>query len=371
MSLDARTPEIHVLLPHAEGFGPGHAGAIALGVRDVTRISRYRARTTVFGRPVEPAFDGAGFVPLEPAWPRLLGRNRGLAEAYRRRLAGRRDVLVELHNRPVMANWLTRLAPGLPLTMRLANDPLSTRDLSHARARRHLLKRMRAIYCVSEFVRRRFLEGVGSDPDKLHVVHNGIVKAPGRPVGKDTLILYVGRVVPGKGVDHLIEALGTVLPRHPAWRAEIIGASRPGAVSRSPLEETLRAQAAPLGERIRWLSFMPNDQVLERYRRAAISVVPSVMAEALSRTSAEGLANGCAVIGYASGGIPEVLRDRGVLLDDKTPARLADALDELIRNDALRERLQERAWSSFPFTIEAMAEGYDRVRERLLAEIGR
>lgn len=365
MSREPARPEIHVLLPYAEGFGPEQAGAIALGVRDAARRSRFRQATTVFGRPLEPVFDGVRFVPLEPAWPRLLGRNRGLAEAYRRRLDGRRDPLVELYNRPLMVAWLARTAPGLQLTIQLANDPLTTRDLRRRASRGRLLRRVRAVYCVSAFVRRRFLEGLEEGHEKVHVVHNGVVRPPARPGPKIRSILYVGRVVPGKGVDHLIEALKTVLPRHPDWQAEVIGASRPGAEAPSGFEQDLRRQAAPLGERVRWLSFMPYEQVTAHYARAAIVVVPSVMAEAFGRTAAEGLAHGCAVVGYGSGGLPEVLEGRGLVLDETTPARLASALERLIGDDRLRAGLQERAWSDFPFTVEAMAEGYDRLRERL------
>ncbi|HEX6144489.1 MAG TPA: glycosyltransferase family 4 protein [Geminicoccaceae bacterium] len=360
-----------MLLPYAEGFGPGDAGAIALGVRDLTLASRFRDRTRVFGRAVRPSFEGIDFRPLAPALPRLLGRNRGLAEAFRRAAARRRDVLVELHNRPLMAHWLARLAPSLPLSIRLANDPLSTRDLASRRARARLLERVRAVYCVSDFVRTRFLSGLEGGADKLHVVRNGVARPDGPPVDKERLILYVGRVVAGKGVDHLVEALLAVLPERPDWRALIIGASRPGATSLTPFEERLRRRAAPLGDRVRWLRFLPNSEVMGHYRAAAITVVPSTVHEALSRTSAEGLAHGCAVIGYASGGIPEVVRGRGLVLDEKTPTSLGAALARLTDDAAYRSRLQQRAREDFPFTVQAMADGYDAVREGLLEDLAR
>jgi len=116
---------------------------------------------------------------------------------------------------------------------------------------------------------------------------------------------------------------------------------------------------------------MPNDQVLERYRRAAIVVVPSRWDEPLARTALEGLAHGCAVLAYPSGGLPEVLRGRGLLIDPPDPEALAAALERVIADDALRAGLQARAWQDYPFGIEQLAERIDAVRERVLAGLRR
>ena len=337
-------------------------------MRDVTTASRFKDVTRIYGRPVEPAFDGLGFQPLEPALVRLLPRNLGLAEAFRREQKGR-PVLAEIHNRPNMFHYLRRLAPTLPLAIRFGNDPLSMKRGGGRGSRVAILKHARVIYCVSDFVRRRFLDGLDDPAGKAVVVHHAIARPAARPLVKERLILYVGRVVPGKGVDHLVTALLAVLPAHPEWRALIVGASRPGATALTPLEERLRSQAAPLGPRVRFLSFLPNEEVMEHYRQAAITVVPSTVNEALSRTAIEGLAHGCAVLGYASGGIPEALAGRGVVLKDKTPRALASALASLLADDQQRAALQLRAWEDYPFTTERMAAAYDGPRARILQRI--
>ena len=48
-------PEIAILLPHGEHFGPERAGAIALHVRDVTRASRLQQRIRIYGAPLDAA----------------------------------------------------------------------------------------------------------------------------------------------------------------------------------------------------------------------------------------------------------------------------------------------------------------------------
>src|SRR5688500_6661554 len=106
-------PEIAILLPHGEHFGPSRAGAIALHVRDVTRASRLQGSIRIYGAALAEPFAGFDYCPLAPAWHGLRGRGLGLAEALRRRLAGRQGVIVEVYNRPNMLAHLAARAPEL------------------------------------------------------------------------------------------------------------------------------------------------------------------------------------------------------------------------------------------------------------------
>jgi glycosyltransferase involved in cell wall biosynthesis len=368
-------PEILILLPHAEQFGPERAGAIALHVRDVTRASRFRDRIRIFGTAVERPFPGFDFCPLRPAWHGLRGHNIGQAEALRRCLGERRGVLVEVYNRPNMFAHLAAHAPDLPLTLRLSNDPRTMRGARTAHERARILARAQAVFCVSDFVRQRFLEGVeehGAERDrqKLQIVFNGIPRTLAAPPEKQPLILFVGRIIAAKGVADLVAALERVLPRRPDWRAEIIGTSRTRRQAEPTAFETaLRERSARLGSQVRWPGYLPNDEVMARYLRAAIVVVPSLWDEPLARTAIEGLANGCAVLAYANGGLPEVLRGRGLLIERPAPEALALALDRVISDDALRGRLQSQAWNDYPFDIAPLAERIDAAREQILAAL--
>ena len=366
-------PEVLILLPHAEQFGPERAGAIALHVRDVTRASRFKDRIRIFGSAVERPFAGFDFCPLQPAWHGLRGRNVGQAEALRRRLPDHPGVLVEVYNRPNMFAHLAARAPDVPLTLRLSNDPRTMRGARTAAERARILAHAQAVFCVSDFVRQRFLEGLdghGAERDrhKLQVVLNGIPRTLALPPEKEALILFVGRIIAAKGVADLVAALERVLPRRPDWRAEIIGTSRTRRQGEpSAFEVALRERCARLGGQVRWPGYLPNDAVMARYRRAAIVVVPSLWDEPLARTAIEGLASGCAVLAYANGGLPEVLRGRGLLIEQPAAEALAQALERLTLDDALRARLQAQAWHDYPFDIAPLAERIDAVRERVLA----
>ena len=365
----AAPPAIAILLPPAEQFGPERAGAIALHVRDVTRASRFRDRIRIYGAPVDRPFEGFDFCPLRPAWHGLRGRNIGLAEALRRRLAGHPAVLVEVYNRP---NMLAHLGArtDLPLTLRLSNDPRTMRSARTPAERARLLARAEAILCVSDYVRQRFLDGLTDPPGsgKLRVLRNAIPRTLSAPPEKAPLILFVGRIIEQKGIADLVTALERVLPRQPGWRAEIIGTSRTRRrAEMTAFETALRERCARLGGAIQWQGYLPNDQVMAHYRQAAIVVLPSLWPEPLARTAVEGLANGCAVLAYPSGGLPEVLRGRGLLVEPALPDALADALERVITDDPLRARLQDQAWRDYPFDIQALADAIDDLREAILA----
>ena len=369
--------EIAILLPHGEQFGPRRAGAIALHVRDVTRASRLRERIRIYGAAVDEPFAGFDFCPLTPAWHGLRGRNIGLAETLRRRLAGRDDVMVEVYNRPNMLAHLGARAPDLPLTLRLSNDPTTMRSARTPADRTRLLARAQAILCVSDYVRRRFIDGLDAPAlaeaaSKLQVTHNAIPRRLAAPPSKDPLVLFAGRLIETKGVADLVGALERVLPRHPGWRASIVGTSRTRRSARpSGFENALLERCARLGAAVSCPGQLPNDALMTQFEKAAIVVVPSRWDEPLARTALEGLACGCAVLAYATGGLPEVLRGRGLLIERPDPDALALALERLIADDALRGRLQHQAWHDYPFEIGRLAARIDALRATILAGLDR
>jgi UDP-glucose:(glucosyl)LPS alpha-1,2-glucosyltransferase len=360
-------PAIAILLPYAEHFGP-EGGAIALNVRDLTAASRYREATRIFGRPTTRPYPGLDFRPREPLWPLLLGRNVGLAERVIREIGDRHDLLLEIHNRSNMFRHVARRTRRLPLALVLNNDPQTIRGLASPRRRARILGRAGAVICVSDYVRRRFAEGLERDQDKLHVVHNALARKLRRPPLKEKLILFAGRIVADKGVAELVGALERVLPRHPDWQVEIIGASRFGPVRPvTPYEQSIRERCERLGPRTRCLGFLSHDLLLERVARAAVMVVPSICAEALSRTAIEGLAYGCAVVAFARGGLPEVVQGRGLLIEQASEDALTEGLERLVGDDGFREELQKRAWEDYPFGVTTQAARLDDLRDDVLA----
>jgi glycosyltransferase involved in cell wall biosynthesis len=102
-----------------------------------------------------------------------------------------------------------------------------------------------------------------------------------------------------------------------------------------------------VGEAVRWLGH--RGDALDLVSGADLLVIPSVPdsrgagREACPYALLEAMSLGTAVAGYADGGIPEVVGGEGLLVAAGDREALADAIIELMRDPALRERLARGA----------------------------
>jgi len=371
----SETETLDILLPWKEHFEAHRAGAVALCVQEAVRSSRFRDRTRVLGSPVSSPLAGVRFEAIKQHYAWLLGRNRATAGGYLGYLGHRRPSLLEIENRPIIVRYIAARRPDIPLILYLHNDPQEMRAARSVRDRQQLLSACRAIICVSEYIRQRFLEGLPSEAGtRVHTVITGVQRNMDKPPIKHKEILFVGRVLPVKGVMELARAATQILPSHPDWTLTLVGAPRFDA--NTPLttyQQDVESLLRPLGSQARATGFLPHDEVMELYARAAIAVVPSTWNEPLGRTAVEALAAGCALVTTNRGGLPEVAQGRGIVLpaeDSETLRRnLATTLESLISDPHQLSQLQSRAWDDYPFTVDAMVESLDAIKAQVMGLI--
>jgi glycosyltransferase involved in cell wall biosynthesis len=153
-------------------------------------------------------------------------------------------------------------------------------------------------------------------------------------------VLYVGRLLPHKGIDQLIAALP------PALRLTICG--RPYDPS---YHAHLRSCAA--GKQVEFLTEADDATILALYRRALVTVLPSVYRDCFGNTHSapelmgftllESMACGTPAICSRVGGMPEYVRDgeTGFVFD--TPAELTARLELLAADPSRADRMGRRA----------------------------
>jgi len=365
---DLSTPSsIISILPKGEGFSPQRCGAIALCVRDFTRSSRYRDATTVIGGDTSGGFDDVRYVSLPPArwWE---NRTRGYARRCVEIIRNERATLVEVHNRP---NLLRLIAPSVSakLALHLHNDPQAMDGTRTPQDRRRILDYCDGIYCVSQYIRNRFMEGLAENiQDKLHVVYNGI-EVPKLFPDKENLIVFAGRMTEDKGALPLAQALRIALPQLPGWRAALIGSKHHSvATELTSYEKEVAAALEPIRANTELPGFLTHEETLGFFARAAIAVVPSVWQEPFGRTALEAMAYGAAVISSGRGGLREVTGEAAITLQDMSPATLAEALRMLARDAQERERRQRMGRGrAAHFSIARCTQALDDVRDIILA----
>lgn len=361
------TKRIHLILAPKERFEAEGAGAFALITLETSLTSRWRNEITVFGTPVAHPFASVSFRPLAlPRWP-LRGRNREMARRYVAAVRHAPPDLVEVYNRPVMIDHLRRKLAGKPIILHFANDPRGMDGSRSVAERSKLLAQCDAIVCVSDFIRRCFLDGV-DDPlsRRVVVIHIG-VPAPGTfPERKQKYVVFVGRVIPDKGVLELVQALVRVLPRHPEWTAEVIGARWFKAGDPPNSYEKEVARVAAQCTQIRLAGFRPHADVVAALGKASVAVVPSKWDDPFPRSAVEALAAGCALVCSRNGGLAEIGANRARFLDEVTAESIAVALEELLSNDNERTVLQHRGFDDSPFDIRRTTGLLDDLRESLM-----
>ncbi len=359
---------LHLLLAPKERFEAAGAGAFALNALETTLASRWRSGITVFGTPVAHPFPSVSFQPVAlPKWP-LRGRNLEMARRYVKAVRPAPPDLVEVFNRPVMIDHLRRELPGAALVLHYGNDPRGMDGSRSIAERRRLLARCNAIVCVSDFIRRCFLDGIdGPHSGRAVVIHTGVHAPDLFPQNKEKTIVFVGRIVSDKGVLELVEALARVLPRHREWTAEIIGARWFKAGDPPDNFEREVARAAGTCANIRLGGFRPHEEVIAALRSASIAVVPSRWDDPFPRSALEAMAAGCALVCSRHGGLPEIGAGRARFLNEITADSIAAALEDLLSNETERTALQHRGFDDFPFDIRRTTSRLDDLRDSLMA----
>lgn len=153
-------------------------------------------------------------------------------------------------------------------------------------------------------------------------------------------IVAVGRLDPIKGFDVLIDALHLLDRRGVDYRCTVIG--------EGPLRAALETQAQRrgIGDRLALVGALPQEAVQAALRDAAIFALPCQVADDGNRDGIpvalmEAMASGCCVVTTAVSGIPELVEDcvNGLLVGERDPVALADALQRLLHDASLRTEL--------------------------------
>jgi glycosyltransferase involved in cell wall biosynthesis len=177
----------------------------------------------------------------------------------------------------------------------------------------------------------------------------------------DKLVVSVTRFTEQKRVGYLIDAFAKVLEKEPGARLELYGSG--------PRQSAIAQRIDKLGlkEKVTIFTPVPQEKLREVYNRAAVVVLNSFQ-EGFGLALSEAMMCGAAVVGTASGGILDIIKHRetGLLVPLDDSVKLAEAILELLDNDALRHRLADNGYNYARrnYASDPLAERYARmVRE--------
>lgn len=285
-------------------------------------------------------YDVAPGIPLGKALLKTTGR---VPRRWLRALRATRPRLLHAHF-ATSAQPAARLAAALriPLVMTFHGHDIAKtpRTRAHAEQRRALFASIERAIAVSDFIAGRLREA-GCPEEKIVVHHIGVDTdrfTPGSEPAPQR-ILFVGRLVPKKGLDHLLRAFPAVRARVPDAELVVVGDG--------PLRSAHEALARELGVPARFVGVQTPDEVRAWLQRSRVLAAPSVVtaegdAEGLPVTIMEALATGLPVVGFPSGGSADGVKqgETGLLVEPGDEAALADALVQALGDDALHARMR-------------------------------
>ncbi len=274
------------------------------------------------------------------------GRRRSVyaraAWAYLRGRLGRPDVVVDVQNG---LPFLARLYARRPVVLlvhhvhreqwRVVLGPLAARFgwwvESWLSPRVH---RGCPYVTVSEATRDE-LVGLGVDPARIRIVHNGTPAPPSTTVARaaEPTLLVLGRLVPHKRVEIALRTLHALVPDHPG--AQLVVAGRGWWLA------PLRAEAARLGvaDRVRFVGHVGDVEKARLLAEAWLLLVPSLK-EGWGLSVIEAASHGTPAVAFRhAGGVAESVVDHrtGLLAEgeDEFARHCADLLADASRRTAM------------------------------------
>lgn len=192
-------------------------------------------------------------------------------------------------------------------------------------------------------------------------------RPPGAEAG--SRLLFVGRLVERKGARVAVEALDMLKRMGRKAHLTIVG----DGPERGPLESLVDSKG--LSQAVEFKGRLPTERVAGELAAADLFVMPAVTdwkgeQEGFGLVLVEAMMSGVPIVASRSGGIPDVVRDgeTGLLVPERDPVALADAIARLLSDQDLSQRLAQAAARDAErrFAPPAIARRFEAVYRRAL-----
>ena len=202
----------------------------------------------------------------------------------------------------------------------------------------HTLSEIDRLIVLSQSWKELFTS-LGVDPDKIVVLnnitpdHGGVV--PKRADKEPVRLLFLGEILERKGIFELLSAMKSLSIKFPGKFFLDIGGHKN--------EQELKKRISKLGlaDSVCFHGFVSGDKKNQLLQDAHVFILPS-WNEGLPIAILEAMSYGCAIISTPVGGIPEVVKGNGILVEPGNVEEIASAISRMA-DDAERTRMGGRS----------------------------
>ncbi len=238
------------------------------------------------------------------------------------------------------------------------------------------VRRAKGIIAISEQTRDELSQNWQVRKERIHIIHNALrptlnygnisteqVLQMQQQYGKQYL-LHVGRIMPRKNLDKLIQAFHLLAPRFEDLHLVSTGGAGYGS------DEVLQMiEKSPYRERIHLAGWVADEELAPLYAGASALVCPSSH-EGFGLTLIEAMACGTPVVASYEAASQEIVGDAVLRADCTTAQPLADAITRVLTEETLCDQLiQLGRIQSQQYSIEVCAKATQQLYQEALSEI--
>ena len=343
---------IAILLPYKEKYNLDKAGAASIWVKDYLSISKLKRQTLIFGnldKKDKPLTKNFVNIDLTKAYIRK--NIQYTKHLYDYHLKNKFNI-IEIHNRPESLLYLIKKKISSKLIFMFHNNPQDMRSSKSINDRIFIAENTDQIYFVSRWVKDKFFEGLPFNHRNNCEILYPAIKPLKKFPKKDNLIIFSGKLNSSKGFDLYGKAVIKILDKYKSWNAIAIG--------NEPREKFNFNH-----KNFKILDWVKHDDILDYYKKASISVVPSRWLEPFGRTAMESAAYGCATITTRNGGLPETFNNE-LFLEKINDIELYKLIEKLIKNNIYRKRIQKKNFSNVINNINEKVSKLDEFKNHIL-----
>jgi len=394
--------KIAVYLPQVEKFSPTQGGALATwtsqvysrlvpeyevvvvgppGEDDYSTLPKVDCRSNTITLVTDRLYEAIRYRSFKGLldYPKKRWRTayqRHAAEIIQRLAPG----IVHVHNDAEAVAPIKRAIPSATVILHMNNDHLVEDYFLKTGVSKTSVDHADRIVCCSRYIENNIRAHFPEIPDSvISVIHNGAdisdqVQEVGVPSKANFLptgpnLLFIGRLVPEKGIHLLIEAFASVKQEFPKATLNVVGGIWFGDGSENAYVKRLHSLAAPFGDSVVFTGPVSHAIIKNYLATADLFVCPSVWEDPFPLVNLEAMGAGLPVVAFRRGGIPEAIGDAGILVDVISAEALSTAILGLLRDPAGCSRLGQaaylRAREQFSWTV--IAERWKRQLESIFA----
>ena len=118
-------------------------------------------------------------------------------------------------------------------------------------------------------------------------------------------------------------------------------------------------------DRYSGLNFLSNQNVKQIMSESSLIVIPSLWDEPFGLVAAEAMSCGVGIISSNSGGLPEIIKGNGILIENVNEKKIVLELEKVLSSNEKLKKLQELSWKNFKLFSSQTSKELDIIRKKL------